>query len=147
MYLAQLNIATAKYDLDAPEIKEFMDNLNPINAIAEQSDGYVWRLQDEDGDATSIQFFDDPKIIVNMSVWKSVDSLKDFMFKTHHKNFFKRKSEWFVKDAKDTYVLWWVSEGEIPTLEQAVNKLHYLRKHGDSPQAFTFKSNFTEDEI
>jgi hypothetical protein len=147
MHLAQLNIATAKYELEAPEIKEFMDNLDPINAIAESSKGYVWRLQDENGDATSIQFFDDPKIIVNMSVWESVDSLKNFMFRTHHKDFFKRKSEWFVKDAEDTYVLWWIPEGTLPTLEEAVEKLTYLRKHGDTPQAFTFKSNFTADEV
>ena len=147
MYLAELNIATAKYDLDAPEIKEFIDNLDPINAIAEQSEGFIWRLQDESGDATNIQFFDDPKTIVNMSVWTSADALKNFMFRTHHKDFFKRKSEWFTKDAEDTYVLWWIPEGTMPTLEAAVQKLNDLRQHGDTPQAFTFKSNFTADEV
>ncbi|WP_076417884.1 DUF3291 domain-containing protein [Colwellia sp. UCD-KL20] len=146
MHLAQLNIATAKYDLETIEMKDFMDNLDPINAIAESSKGFVWRLQDEAGDATSIQFFDDPRTIVNMSIWESVDSLKDFMFRTHHKDFFKRKSEWFTKEAEDTYVLWWVPEGTIPTLEQAVQKLYYLRKHGETPQAFTFKSNFKAEK-
>lgn len=146
MHLAQLNIATAKYELDAVEIKDFMDNLDPINAIAESSEGFVWRLKDGNGDATNIQAFDNPRIIVNMSVWESVDSLKDFMFRTHHKDFFKRKSEWFTKEAEDTYVLWWIPKGTIPTLEEAVEKLYYLRKHGDTPQAFTFKSNFKAEE-
>lgn len=146
MHLAQLNIATSKYELDAMEIKDFMDNLDPINAIAESSEGFVWRLKDDNGDATNIQAFDNPRIIVNMSVWESVDSLKDFMFRTHHKDFFKRKSEWFTKEAEDTYVLWWIPKGTIPTLEEAVEKLYYLRKHGDTPQAFTFKSNFKAEE-
>ena len=93
MKLAQLNIAKAKYPLDAPEIKEFVDYLDKVNAIAENSEGFVWRLKDESGDATNIQLFDDPSIIVNMSIWDSVDDLKNFMFRTHHKDFMRRKSE------------------------------------------------------
>ncbi len=147
MHLAQLNIATAKYDLEALEMKEFMDNLDPINAIAESSSGFVWRLQDENGDATAIQAFEDPRTIVNMSVWQSIDSLKDFMFRTHHKSFLTRKKEWFEKATEDTYVLWWIPEGTIPTIKEAIEKLNDLRENGDSPQAFTFKSNFTPSDL
>ncbi|MEZ8471251.1 DUF3291 domain-containing protein [Vibrio splendidus] len=146
MKLAQLNIALAKYPLDAPEIKEFVDNLELVNGIAESSEGFVWRLKDESGDATNIQAFDDPNMIVNMSVWDSVDSLKNFMFRTHHRDFMRRKGDWFHRLPEDTYVLWWIEEDHIPTLEEAIERLEYLREIGDTPYAFTFKTNFTESE-
>lgn len=95
MQLAQLNIATAKYQMDAPEIQYFVESLDRINLLAEQSPGFIWRLKDETGNATEIKAFDDPNIIVNMSVWQSEQTLKDFMFKTAHKEFLARKKEWF----------------------------------------------------
>ncbi|MEX3073281.1 DUF3291 domain-containing protein [Vibrio alginolyticus] len=146
MKLAQLNIALAKYSLDAPEIKEFVDNLELVNGIAENSDGFVWRLKDESGDATNIKAFDDPNMIVNMSVWESVDSLKNFMFRTHHRDFMRRKGEWFHRLAEDNYVLWWVEDGHIPTLNEALERLEHLRNNGDTPYSFTFKTNFTAAE-
>lgn len=146
MKLAQLNIALAKYPLDAPEIKEFVDNLELVNGIAESSEGFVWRLKDESGDATNIQAFDDPNMIVNMSVWDSVGSLKNFMFRTHHRDFMRRKGDWFHRLPEDTYVLWWIEEDHIPTLEEAIERLEHLRETGDTPYAFTFKTNFTESE-
>ncbi|MCT4347546.1 MULTISPECIES: DUF3291 domain-containing protein [Vibrio] len=146
MKLAQLNIALAKYPLDAPEIKEFVDNLELVNGIAESSEGFVWRLKDESGDATNIQAFEDPNMIVNMSVWDSVDSLKNFMFRTHHRDFMRRKGDWFHRLPEDTYVLWWIEEDHIPTLEEAIKRLEHLREIGDTPYAFTFKTNFTESE-
>ncbi|PTP92421.1 DUF3291 domain-containing protein [Vibrio splendidus] len=147
MKLAQLNIALAKYPLDAPEIKEFVDNLELVNGIAESSEGFVWRLKDESGDATNIQAFDDPNMIVNMSVWDSVDSLKNFMFRTHHRDFMRRKGDWFHRLPEDTYVLWWIEEEHIPTLEEAIKRLEHLREIGDTPYAFTFKTNFTASEV
>ncbi|CAE6923774.1 hypothetical protein ACOMICROBIO_GDFFDHBD_02141 [Vibrio sp. B1REV9] len=147
MKLAQLNIALAKYPLDAPEIKEFVDNLELVNGIAENSEGFIWRLQDESGDATSIQLFDDPNMIVNMSVWESVDSLKNFMFRTHHRDFMRRKGEWFHRLAEDTYVLWWIEDDHIPTSKEALARLSHLKQHGDTPYAFTFKTNFTASEV
>lgn len=142
MKLAQLNIALAKYPLDAPEIKDFIDNLDKVNGIAESSEGFVWRLKDESGDATNIKAFDDPNMIVNMSVWDSVDSLKNFMFRTHHRDFMRRKGEWFHRLAEDTYVLWWVEDEHIPSLDEAIERLEHLRETGDSPYAFTFKASF-----
>jgi hypothetical protein len=147
MHLAQLNIAKAKYSLEAPEIKEFVDNLEPVNNLAESSDGFIWRLKDESGDATNIQAFSDPDVIVNMSVWHSTDALKNFMFRTHHRDFLRRKKEWFHAIPEDSYVLWWVPVGHIPTLEEAVEKLESLRSNGDTPSAFTFKSNFSAEEF
>lgn len=104
MKLAQLNIALAKYPLDAPEIREFVDNLDLVNGIAEESEGFVWRLKDDSGDATSIKLFEDPNMIVNMSVWESTDALKNFMFRTDHRDFMRRKSEWFHRLTEDSYV-------------------------------------------
>lgn len=146
MHLAQLNIAKAKYSLEAPEIKEFVDNLEPVNNLAESSEGFIWRLKDEDGDATSIQAFSDPNVIVNMSVWSSTDALKNFMFRTLHRNFLRRKKEWFHNIPEDSYVLWWVPVGHVPTIEEA-DKLDFLRRNGDTPYAFTFKSNFSASEF
>lgn len=147
MKLAQLNIALSKSPLDAPEIKDFVDNLDLVNGIAEQSEGFVWRLKDESGDATSIKLFDDPNMIVNMSVWDNVDALKNFMFRTHHRDFMRRKGEWFHRLAEDTYVLWWVEDNHQPTPEEALERLQHLRENGDTPYAFTFKTNFIAKDL
>ncbi|MGY5450951.1 DUF3291 domain-containing protein [Agarivorans sp. MS3-6] len=147
MQLAQLNIATARDDLDSPLLKDFVDNLEPINAIAEACDGFIWRLKDDSGNATEIQAFANPRMIVNMSVWQSVASLQQFMFKTHHIDMMKRRAEWFEKQPLATYVLWWVEANHQPSLEEALERLDHLRTHGESPFAFTFKSQFTAADI
>ncbi|MCW8865433.1 MAG: DUF3291 domain-containing protein [Colwellia sp.] len=146
MYLAQLNIAKAKYPLDSPQLKEFIDNLAPVNKIAEESEGFIWRLQDESGDATNIQAFSDPSMIINMSTWASTDALKKFMFRTHHRDFLRRKSQWFENIPQDSYVLWWIPQDSTPTIEEGIERLNYLRENADSPFAFTFKSNFSAAE-
>lgn len=147
MKLAQLNIALSKYPLDAPELRDFVDNLDLVNGIAEQSEGFVWRLKDESGDATNIKLFDDPNMIVNMSVWDNVDALKNFMFRTHHRDFMRRKGEWFHRLVEDTYVLWWVDDNHQPTPEEALERLQHLRENGDTPYAFSFKTNFTAKDL
>ena len=146
MHLAQLNIAKAKFAIEAPELSDFVDNLDPVNHTAEASDGFVWRLQDEAGDATAIQAFEDPSVIINMSTWTSVDALKNFMFRTHHRDFLRRKKEWFHSLPDDTYVLWWVPVGHIPSIDEALHRLQHLRDNGNSPFAFTFKANFSAAE-
>ena len=138
MQLAQLNIARAQAPLDSPLLKEFVDNLGYINGLAENSPGFIWRLQDESGDATSIQLFDDPNFIVNLSVWESVDTLKDFIFKTHHVEFLKRRYEWFDKMEQASHVMWWVQENHVPTVQEALERLSRLRDVGDSAYAFGF---------
>ncbi|WP_286262594.1 DUF3291 domain-containing protein [Thalassotalea atypica] len=140
--LAELNIATALAPLDSPQLKEFTDNLDRINGIAEQSPGFVWRLEDETGNATNIQAFDNPNTIINLSVWKDVDALKTFMFKTDHVKFFKRKAQWFEKPRIATYVLWWIEDNEHPTVEQGIERLEALRANGETPEAFSFKQTF-----
>ncbi len=147
MYLAQLNIAKARAPMEDPLLKEFVDNLEPINQLAEQSPGFIWRLQDESGAATSFQAFEDPLIISNMSLWKSVQHLKDFIYKTHHLDFLVRKEDWFERLPEGNQVMWWVEDDHRPNLEEAKQRLMYLREHGESPYAFTFRGNFSIEDV
>jgi hypothetical protein len=142
MQLAQLNIGKAMFDLDDPNIADFVDNLDLVNGIAEKSEGFVWRLQDESGDATSIDAYNDPRMLVNMSVWKSIEALKHFMFKSHHKDFLKRRSEWFFPMQGSSYVMWWIEDGHTPTIEEAKERLEYLNANGESARAFTMAGRF-----
>jgi hypothetical protein len=138
-HLAQVNIGLAKGAMDSDVMKVFSDNLDPINAIAEASRGFVWRLKDEGGNATDIAFSDNPNELVNMSVWESVDALKHFMFKTHHLDFLKRKKEWFETSSEHTYALWWVPAGHYPSIQEAKDRLAMLNAKGETAHAFTFK--------
>lgn len=140
--LAQLNIAKAKYPLDDPAISEFVDNLEPINALADAAAGFIWRLQGESGDATDISIYDDYSIVVNMSVWDGVESLKQFAYRSRHADFVKRKKEWFERLEASYYVLWWVPAGHQPDMEEARERLEYLRANGESQRAFTFRKIF-----
>jgi heme-degrading monooxygenase HmoA len=142
-HLAQLNIAKTRYPLDDQGMRDFVDNLEPINQLAEESPGFVWRLKDESGDATSINVFDDASIIVNMSVWDSAESLKAFAYNSHHAAFVKRRREWFERLTESYYVLWWVPAGHIPTVEEAKKRLAHLREKGESPYAFSFRSSYS----
>lgn len=145
-YLAQVNVGMAKGAMDSEVMKVFSDNLAPINTIAEASEGFVWRLKDEGGNATDIVFSDNPNELVNMSVWQSVDALKHFMFKTHHIDFLKRKKEWFEPATTQTYALWWVPVGHYPSIQEAKDKLALLNAKDETAQAFTFKKLFEPPE-
>ena len=142
-HLAQVNIGTfAKDAMDSDVIKVFLDNLDPINAIAEASEEFIWRLKGESGNATDIVFLDNPNELVNMSVWQSVEALKHFMFKTHHIDFLKRKKEWFETASEHTYALWWMPIGHNPSIQEAKDKLALLDANVESAQAFTFTKVF-----
>lgn len=141
--IAQINVATALYPLDDPRIAEFVQNLDKINQMAEETDGFVWRLKDEGtGDATSIQVSDDPKFIVNMSVWETIPSLFEFVYKTSHVAFVGKRKTWFEMPSRPAQVLWWVPIGHIPTLDEGLAKLKTLRENGPTREAFNFKTNF-----
>ena len=111
MHLAELNIARLKYPFDDPRVAEFADNLDLVNGIAERSPGFVWRLKDETGNATDIRAFDDPLVIVNMSVWQDAESLEHFVWNTLHKRFYQRREHWFSLMRTQHFVMWWVDEG------------------------------------
>jgi Domain of unknown function (DUF3291) len=139
--LAQLNIAALKAPLDSPELKDFVDNLDRINELAEQSPGFVWRLKGEGNDATSLRPLGD-NIIINMSVWRDVEALRNYVYKSAHTEILKRKREWFTRMAEAPFALWWVPEGHEPTVAEAVARLTHLRKHGPTAEAFTFGEAF-----
>ena len=136
MHLAELNIARLKYPFDDPRVAEFADNLDLINGIAERSPGFVWRLKDENGNATDIRAFDDPLVIVNMSVWRDAESLEHFVWNTVHRQFYERRAEWFEVLGERHLVMWWVPEGHRPTLEEALARLAHMQGQGDSEHAF-----------
>ena len=139
--LAQLNVADMKAPLDAPEMAGFVESLDPVNALADAAPGFVWRLETDDGDATALRPFGD-NTLVNMSVWRDIESLKDFVYKSGHIQVMRRRKEWFERMAQAWLVLWWVPAGHRPTLEEAGEKLALLRDRGPSPDAFNFAEIF-----
>jgi hypothetical protein len=139
MQLAQLNIGRAAAPLESEQLRDFMENLEPINALAEASAGFVWRLQTEDGNATAIKAWDDPLMILNMSVWASVESLADFVYRSAHTDFLRRRREFFEKPVEAIQVLWWVEDGHRPTIAEALERLDDLRANGPTERAFTFR--------
>ncbi len=140
-HLAEINIATLMADDDSDEVAEFMDNLDAINALAETSPGFVWRLVGDGGNATDIKMWDDPRMILNISVWESVDSLKDYVYRSRHVEFFRRKREWFVPGTTQL-ALWWIPAGTTPSPEDGLAALKRLDTDGPSPDGFTFATVF-----
>ena len=147
MHLAQLNIGKMKGPIDTKIMKEFNDNLDPINAIAEKAPGYVWRLKDESGNATSITPFDDPLLIVNMSVWENLDALKHFMLKTNHVDFLKNRYQWFEKMQTPNHVMWFIPVDHQPSIEEAKARLDHLTEFNETPYAFSMRRIFTPDDL
>ena len=146
--LAQVNIARLREPLDSDRLADFVANLNPVNAEAENAPGFVWRLQTDEGDATSIIAFewdvhDTAGVIVNLSTWESIDDLKDFMYSGQHVEMMKRRFEWFHKVAEATTALWWVPAGHLPTTEEAEQKVQELREKGPTPSSFNLRTLFT----
>jgi len=140
-HIAQLNIAKLLAPIDSPQLSDFVANLDGINALAEESPGFVWRLQTEEGDATGIDYFGSDKI-VNLSLWDSVDALHNYVYRSAHVDIMRRKKEWFHRMGEAYMVLWWVPEGHIPSIDEAAQKLNTLRECGPSTEAFTFKKPF-----
>ena len=141
-HVAQVNVARMREPLERPSMQAFVDGLEPINALADASPGFVWRLQTDDGDATALRVFDDDMIIVNMSVWDSVEALQAFVFRSEHAGYLRRRSEWFEKLAEASTVLWWIPAGETPTVEDAQTKLESLRARGPTREGFSLRDAF-----
>lgn len=139
--LAQLNIASMKYPLDSPGMADFVNNLEHINALADSTPGFVWRLQTEEGDATSLKPLGD-QTLVNMSVWKDVESLSNYVYRSAHVEIMKRRKEWFDRIREAHVVLWWVRAGHRPDVNEAITRLELLRSKGPTPDAFTFRHAF-----
>ncbi|MFN7309649.1 MAG: DUF3291 domain-containing protein [bacterium] len=139
--LAQLNIATMKEPLDSPLMTDFVANLDRINALAEQAPGFVWRLQTEEGDATALRPLGE-NTLVNVSVWRDVQSLNDYVYRSAHVEIMRRRKEWFERMAQAWAVLWWVPSGHRPDVAEAAERLAELRAPGPTPRACTCKQAY-----
>lgn len=139
--LAQLNIAWLKAPLDSPLLADFVANLDRINLLAEAADGFRWRLQTDDGNATALRPFGDD-VIVNMTVWRDLEPLRQFVYNSDHTRIMKRRREWFAQAPQAYAVLWWVPSGHRPSVAEAAERLEQLRQHGPSSTAFTFGKFF-----
>lgn len=144
MHIAQMNVGTILYETTDSRMADFMNNLDRINALAETTPGFIWRLTGEGNNATDIRPAADPMFLVNMSVWKNVESLFDYVYRSDHRAFMVRRREWFAKPEGPYLVLWWVEEGHVPGVEEGLARLRYLAEHGPTPYAFTFKTVFPE---
>jgi Domain of unknown function (DUF3291) len=140
--LAQMNVGIIKGPMDSPVMADFAANLERINALAERSPGFVWRLQTDAGDATAIRPFEDENMLVNMSVWQDVASLNHYLYSSAHVSLMRRRKEWFERMTGAFLVLWWVPKGHRPDVAEGIAKLERLRSAGPGPEAFTFRQAF-----
>jgi heme-degrading monooxygenase HmoA len=141
-HVAQCNIGRVLASLDSPQLAGFVEALEPVNRLADNAPGFVWRLQTEAGDATAIRAFEDDMLLLNMSVWESIEALAEFTYRTPHRDVMRHRREWFERLADAYLVLWWVPAGTLPTITDAVDRLWTLRRDGPTAEAFTFRSPF-----
>ena len=141
-HLAQINIGRLIAPIDDPKIAGFVAQLDPINALADVAPGFVWRLQSASGNATDVPYSDDPSLIVNMSVWESIEALRNYAYTSKHIEVFRDRAKWFEKMEKPHYCLWWVPAGHIPTVNEGRERLEHYQQHGPTPYAFWFSKQF-----
>jgi hypothetical protein len=146
LHLAQVNIACMKTALDDPAMSGFVARLAEINALADRSPGFVWRLQTSAGNATYLRPYDDDRILFNLSVWETVEHLKQYVYRSMHVELLRQRQAWFEKFAGVHIALWWIPAAHIPGVDEAKKRLAYLGTHGPTPFAFTFKNAFPPDE-
>jgi hypothetical protein len=142
-HVAQVNIGRLRAPVDDPLVAEFVAGLDRINALADLASGFVWRLQTEDGNATAVRPVENDELLaINMSVWESVEALADYVYRSEHVAFMRRRREWFERFATSYLALWWIPAGTIPTVPEAMARLTQLDRHGPTAAAFTFKHRF-----
>lgn len=145
-HIAQLNIARLRAPLDDPLMAQFVERLEPVNRLADESPGFVWRLQTDEGNSTAIRPFDDQSILTNMSVWESIEALRAFVLHPNHTRVMRESSKWFTPLDGPHLVLWWLRAGDIPTLDEGRERLERVAASGPMPEAFTFARTFPAAE-
>ncbi|TMK04940.1 MAG: DUF3291 domain-containing protein [Alphaproteobacteria bacterium] len=141
LHLAQLNIGRLRHEAADPRMAEFIDNLALVNGLAERSPGFVWRYLDDSGSAIETRpFAGDPRMAINLSVWDGVEALERFVWQTVHKRFYGRRHEWFERMNERYFVMWWVTAGHRPTVQEAIERLGHLQQHGPSDYAFGWET-------
>lgn len=142
MHLVQVNVARMKAPLEDVAMAGFVARIADINALADGSPGFVWRLTTGAGSALYLRPYDDDRILFNMSVWRSIEALRDFVYRSAHAELFRQRHDWFQRFDGAYVALWWVPEGQIPSIEEAKSRLAHLDANGPTPTAFTFKTTF-----
>ena len=150
--LAQVNIARMREPLDSPLLAEVVAALDPVNAVADAAPGFVWRLQTEDGNATAVRAFEWDRagsagVLVNMSVWESVEALAGYVYSDAHRQVLRRRREWFEQMADAQTALWWIPAGHTPSTAEAEERVLHLREFGPTPRAFTLKAHFPPPDV
>jgi heme-degrading monooxygenase HmoA len=145
--LAQVNIARMREPLDSPLLAGFVEALEPVNALADAAPGFVWRLQTEDGNATAVRAFEWDRagsagVLINMSVWESVETLAAFVYSDEHREVMRQRRTWFERMAVAHTALWWIPRGHVPTPQEAEERVIHLRVYGPAPHAFTLREHF-----
>ena len=151
-HLAQVNIARLLAPLDSPQLADFVAALDPVNAAADAAPGFVWRLQTEDGDATSVRAFEwdeagSAGVIINLTVWESVEALAAFAFSDPHVGVMRRRRAWFERMRESYLALWWIPAGTVPSTDDAEEAIRQLRAHGPTPAAFTLREHFPPPDV
>ena len=142
-HLAQVNIGRFRAPIDSPIMEGFRSQLDPINALADASPGFIWRLQTEDGNATAIRPYEnDDLMAINMSVWENLESLQQFVYKSHHVHPLRGRQQWFEPIEGPILALWWIPAGQLPSVAEARERLQHLKDHGPTPYSFTFRTPF-----
>ena len=143
-HLAQSNVARMLGQLEDPVMAGFVERLEPLNELADESPGFVWRYQTDAGDATEVRVFEDEFILFNMSVWESVEALESYVYRSHHVQAVQKRTEWFQRGERAPLVLWWIEAGHIPTVEEAKERFELLWANGPSADAFTFRNRYPD---
>ncbi len=144
-HLAQINIGRLLAPIDDPKIAEFVSQLEPINTLADKAPGFVWRLQSESGNATDIIYNpNDASILLNMSVWESLEALRNYAYKSDHARVLRERAKWFEKMDKPIYCLWWIPAGHIPTVAEGRERLEHYQQNGATPYSFWFSQHFPQ---
>jgi hypothetical protein len=148
-HLAQANWGRMLAPLEDPIMADFVRRLAAVNALADRSAGFVWRLQTEAGDSTDVRVFEDPSILFNMSVWESLDALRAYVYESGHVRLIRERGRWFETPDRSPLALWWIPAGSLPTAEEGRARLEHLWAHGPTPAAFTFRDHFEpgRDEV
>ncbi len=144
-HLAQVNIGRARGSPADPVMAEFVSRLPELNALADGSPGFVWRLQTEDGNATAVRPYGDERILINMSVWADLDALRGYVFRSPHAAIMRRRREWFERFEGIYVALWWVPAGHRPSVAEAVERIAHLQANGSTPHAFSFVQPFDHE--
>ena len=146
LHIAQVNIGRMRGSLDDPVMAEFVARLAEINALADGSSGFVWRLQTAEGNATYLRPYDDDRILFNLSVWETVEDLRNYVYRSAHAEVLRRRADWFEKFGRPAVALWWIPAGHLPSIDEAKKRLAHLQQRGPTAFAFTFRALFPPDD-